>query len=148
VASQEDAQEDASNMTALILRSTLLWVGLFVLAFTNGALREVVWKKVVGIKEPVAHWLSCLTGTALWTAFVWLTWNMSGIRSIKEAALVGGYWFVLTVLTETFVINRLMAKLTWEQIIETYNVAKGQLWGLVLIWIGVLPVVVFSLKRP
>ncbi len=51
-------------------------------------------------------------------------------------------------LTETFVINRLMAKLTWEQIIETYNVAKGQLWGLVLIWIGVLPVVVFSVKRP
>jgi hypothetical protein len=60
-------------MADIIFHASLVWLGLFVLAFINGALREGVMKKVVGVKEPLAHQLSCLTGVALWTAFVWLT---------------------------------------------------------------------------
>ncbi len=52
-------------MTTVILRSTLIWVGLFVLAFVNGAFREGLMKKVINIKEPLAHQLSCLK--RVWT---------------------------------------------------------------------------------
>jgi hypothetical protein len=135
-------------MTTLITRTTLAWLGLFILAFANGAFREVVLKKVAGIEEPLAHQLSCFTGAIFWTAFVWLTWSKINIGSTVEACIVGVYWFVLTVLTETWLINRLMSKMTWKQILHTYNVAEGELWGLVLIWAGILPMVIFWVKHP
>jgi hypothetical protein len=135
-------------MPTLTARATLAWFGLFILAFANGAFREAVLKKVAGIKEPLAHQLSCFTGAVFWTAFVWLTWNKINISSTTEAGMVGLYWFVLTVLTETWLINRLISKMTWKQILHTYNVAEGELWGLVLIWIGILPIVISWVKNP
>ncbi|MCM2324628.1 MAG: hypothetical protein NDJ90_15315 [Oligoflexia bacterium] len=44
---------------------------------------------------------------------------------------------------ETFVLNR---NLSLEQILQTYNVAAGEYWGLVLLWIGLLPSVLYRLK--
>jgi len=129
-------------MWQLIGRATLVWVGLFVLAFINGGLREIVFRKFIE-SDKVAHQISCLTGVLLWTSFVVLVWNRLRILTLNEAVWVGGYWFVLTMLVETFVLNR---KLTWEQIGETYNVAHGELWGLVLIWIGLMPVILFKFK--
>lgn len=52
-------------------------------------------------------------------------------------------WFVATFLFETFVLNR---NLSLEQILQTYNVAAGEYWGLVLLWIGLLPSVLYRLK--
>ena len=76
-----------------------------------------------------------------------MTWSRTNISTTMEACIVGVYWFVLTVLAEIFLINRLMSKMTWKQILHTYDVISGEFWGLVLIWIGVLPVVISWLKK-
>jgi hypothetical protein len=54
---------------------------------------------------------------------------------------------VLTVVIETLLINKLMSKLTWKQILMTYDIRKGELWGLVLIWIGLMPMVVYAIMK-
>lgn len=122
----------------------IAWLGLFVLAFLNGALREVGLKKVLGIVEPTAHQLSCLSGVVLWTGFVWFIWNKIKISTIKQAALTGLIWFSLTFLFETFVLNR---NLSWPEILHTYNVMAGEFWGLVLVWLGLMPIAIFWLKK-
>ena len=42
----------------------------------------------------------------------------------------------------------LMSKLTWEQILRTYDVTQGDLWALVLVWVAVLPLVVLRWRGP
>lgn len=128
----------------LLKRNLLIWVGLFILAFTNGAIREVGIKRV--IEEPWAHHLSALTSILIFGGYAWILWNKTRITSIQEAAWVGAIWFALTLFTETFVLNRLMSKLSWDQILQSYNLARGELWPLVLIWIGALPVLIFKIR--
>jgi hypothetical protein len=127
-----------------MLRPTLAWFGLFILAFLNGALREVGLKIGLGISEPLAHQLSCVTGVLIWTSFVLIIWERLKITQIKEAALIGLGWFVATFLFETFILNR---KLSWSEILHTYDVTAGEYWGLVLVWIGLLPIAVFWMKK-
>lgn len=93
-----------------------------------------------------AHQLSCLSAIVLWTASLWVVCDNSGIASMKDALTAGAIWFVLTITAETFLINKLMSGLSWNAILQTYNVSKGQLWGLVLISSGILPVVVYKVK--
>lgn len=131
-------------MKAIFYRTTLIWLGMFCLAFLNGAIRELVIKKF--LDESGAHQLSCITGAILWTILVWFFWNKTLIKNSKEAMFVGLYWFLLTLFTETLLLNRLIGEMTWEQILNTYNIFKGQYWGLVLIWVGILPITVRFFK--
>ena len=132
--------------TTLLGRSLIIWLGLFVLAFANGAIREVGIKRL--IEEPWAHHLSALTAFVIFGGYVSLIWDKTRIVEFREAMWVGTLWFVLTVLTETLVLNRWVSKLSWDQILQTYNLARGELWPLVLIWIGLLPVLILKLKGP
>jgi hypothetical protein len=93
-----------------------------------------------------SHQLSCLTGAILWTIFVALFWKKTKIKTYWQAMGVGIYWFFLTFLVETFFLNKIMGKMTWEEIIRTYDISKGEYWGLVLIWIGLLPVLIRFFK--
>lgn len=120
-----------------------MWLGLLVLAFVNGALREVVMKRFIS-SNLLAHQLSCATGILLWTTFVYLIWDKLHIQNMKEACLIGVIWFIATMLFETFILNR---NLSMPQILETYNLAKGELWGLVLLYIGILPIVFFKFLK-
>lgn len=132
--------------TAVLRRTLLLWLGLFALAFVNGALREVGIKRVIG--EPTAHHLSALTAFLIFSAYGGAVWNKTRIVTTADALWVGGLWFMLTILTETFVLNRWTSHLSWDQILQTYNLARGELWPLVLVWVGLLPVVLRALLGP
>ena len=131
-------------MKGLLIRSLLTWIGFLALAFSNGALRELGLKKYLGVQEPLAHQLSCLTGTLMWTVFLLLIWNRLKIEHLKHAIWVGMLWFVLTFSFETFVLNRHLA---WVDILKTYDIRKGEYWGMGLLWIGVMPMVVYITKH-
>lgn len=60
---------------SLPVRSFIVWLALFAIAFINGGFREGVMKRVLHIKELPAHQLSCLTGIILWTAFTSVVWS-------------------------------------------------------------------------
>jgi hypothetical protein len=130
----------------LLLQNIFVWIGLFALGFANGALREIGLKRFV--PEPYAHHLSVLTAIVLFSIYLSAIWNRTRIHTKSEALFIGLFWFILTVLTETFVLNRWISKLSWDEIGETYNLAQGQLWPLVLIWIGILPWLMRQWKGP
>lgn len=123
-------------------RATSAWLGFFVLAFVNGTIRVLAFTPLIG--ETWAHPLSVTTGILLFTGYAFLIWKWLGIRSVGHSLAVGAYWFALTVAAETFLINRWMSGLSWEQILQTYNLAEGQLWPLVLLWVGLLPIILLK----
>ncbi len=124
-------------MKTIIINNFLLWLLLFVLAFVNGALREIVIKKFV--KETLAHHLSALTAIFFFSCAVLLCWSRTGITNHSQATIVGILWLVLTLLTEIFLLNRIISKLSWKEIAATYNIFKGESWPYVLLWLLVLP---------
>lgn len=118
-------------------RITLVWVGFFVLAFINGALREMIIKRF--IKEPWAHHLSVLTAILLFSALVFIYREHVRPETLKLAIYAGLYWLVLTMFAETFIVGRLIGKQSWNDIFSNYNILKGHLWPLVLAWVALLP---------
>ncbi len=126
-------------------RSAVVWIFLLVIAFMNGAFREFVLKNALSMDAQAANQLSCLTGSLVMTGFVYLFWSKLKILTRTQAIQVGVGWLIATALFETFILNR---KLTWPEILHTYDLSAGELWALVLLWIGILPMVIFSLKKP
>lgn len=125
-------------------RAAVAWFGLLVLAFVNGAVREIGMKKIMGLDDLPAHQLSCLTGAILWSAFALAVWRWLEVKSLAQSVRVGLGWLVATLLFETFVLN---GKLTWAEIAHTYDVSSGELWGLALLWIGFLPILIYWIKN-
>ncbi len=128
----------------MIGRILLIWLGLFTLAFINGAIREVAIKRF--IKEPWAHHWSAFTALMLFTIYIYFLWPLAMVETIRDAWMTSVVWFVLTVFAEAIILNRWVSKMSWQQIAQTYNVARGEMWPLVLVWVGLLPLVMYYFR--
>jgi hypothetical protein len=122
-------------------RATIMWLALLALAFLNGALREFGLKPF--LSEPVAQLVSASTGISMMTFAVRFAWKWIAIPSIAKAAFIGLSWLIATALFETFLLNRWIGDLSWEEIRQTYNVSSGEVWPFVLFWVGLLPLANF-----
>ena len=63
------------------------------------------------------------------------------IASARQAAAIGGTWVALTVAFE-FLFGHFVDGESWSELLENYDLAAGQLWILVLVWIGAGPSVI------
>lgn len=124
--------------------SIFVWFGFLVLAFANGAFRELVLISSFDFRPLYANQISCLTGVILWTLLIWFAWAKLQVSRWSQALWISLGWLVATFLFETFVIGK---NLTWPEILHTYNLQAGQYWGLALLWIGILPLIAFSLSQ-
>lgn len=125
-------------------RSSLVWLLLLVLAFVNGAIREVFMKRFWN--EATSQTLSVLTGCCLMTVGVGFVWKWLEVKTTQNALAVGLYWGLLTFLFESFILNRWMGGLSWYQIWDTYNLAAGHLWPIVLVWVSLLPILFLRIR--
>lgn len=128
----------------MISQSFLYWVLLIPIAIGNGSFREFVIAKRV--PELRAHQLSTITGLTLFTVYYWILSYFWKLSSYPEAIAIGFLWLALTVLFE-FVFGHYVMKHPWSRLLADYNLAKGRLWVLVLVWTFLGPAMVrgFSL---
>ncbi len=123
-------------------RALAAWFALLVVAVANGALRQLVL--VRGVGELAAHQLSCATGIVLLGAAAYLLTRRWRITAPGEAWAVGTLWLVLTTAFETAM--GVARGVSWRRILADYAVWNGRLWPFVLLWILVLPRLVFALE--
>ena len=127
----------------MLLKYTAAWVPMVILAILNGTLRELGYKPLVG--DLIAHQLSTLTLIIITFAYFWFLNTLWRITDTKTAAAIGAIWFSLTVLFE-FVFGHYVMGHPWARLFADYNLLKGRIWSIVLIWIAVLPYVVYKFK--
>ena len=123
----------------MVLKYSLFWLGMPVAAILNAAVREKAYKNSIG--ELAAHQLSTLTLLILIAIYTWLISLGWKLESTGEALTVGAVWLVLTVAFE-FGFGRLVMKHPWERLFYDYNIFKGRIWMLVLIWTFLAPLVI------
>jgi hypothetical protein len=119
-------------------RAVAVWFGILVLAFINGALREMAIIPAAG--EVVGRALSSLLLSAVVAAITWLTIDWIAPATSGKAWMVGLLWVTLTLAFE-FGAGHYLFGNPWSQLLADYNVLTGRIWVLVLITTLLAPVV-------
>ena len=120
----------------------LFWFGMPFVAIINAVIREKVYKKFTG--ELAAHQISTLLLIIFIGIYTWLVSLGWHLDNAGEALTVGIIWVILTVAFE-FGFGRLVMKHSWERLFTDYNILKGRIWILVLIWTLFAPLAVNSI---
>ena len=123
----------------MIVIYALFWLGMPIAAILNAVIREKVYKDSLG--ELASHQLSTVTLIILIGIYTWLVILGWKLESAGEALVVGGIWLVLTIAFE-FGFGRLVMKHPWERLFHDYNIFKGRIWILILIWTSLAPLAV------
>ena len=114
----------------------LAWISMLVIAVANGALRQLIFAKVMS--EPRAHQLSTLIGSVVMGIFIWLIVHIWPPASGHQALLIGLIWLGLTVAFEFF-MGLVLQHRPLAQVLDQYNLFAGRVWVLFLIWITLAP---------
>jgi hypothetical protein len=122
----------------------IAWLGGSVLGVVNGVIRETTYKDRVG--DLAADQISAATLIALLTLLFWVLERRWPIGTTRTAFEIGAAWVVLTKLFE-FLFGHYVDRKSWSELFGNYDIASGNLWLLVLVWIGVGPAAVRALRR-
>jgi hypothetical protein len=117
----------------------IAWVGGSVLGVLNGVVREGAYKRWVG--ERAANDISVATLILMLASYFYALQCRWPLATRRQAAEVGVFWVVLTVLFE-FGFGHWGDHKSWDELLDNYNLAEGHLWPLVLVWIAVGPTVI------
>jgi len=125
----------------MILRYSLLWFALAIIAIANGVLREQTYDKI--LSELPAHQLSTLTAVIFSGLFVYFIHRTWPIESSSQAWSIGVIWLVSTIIFE-FGFGHYIAGHTWSHLLNDYNIVQGRVWLIFLLWVLIMPVVIYK----
>lgn len=128
----------------MIARPLLAWLGLMVLAISNGAFREAVITPRLGAGK--AHLASTLLLCISIFLLAWFLVPWIAPTSPAQAFVVGGMWLLMTLVFE-FGFGRLVAKKSWAELLADYDILSGRVWLLVLLTVCSAPYFVASARR-
>lgn len=122
------------------------WLGLVFLAILNGTAREKIYAP--RMSERTAHQVSTAIGMVLFGVYIWGFSALFPINTTRQALSIGAMWLIMTVAFE-FGFGRYVIGHSWATLCHDYDLSRGRIWLLVLIWIAVAPTVFFRLQsRP
>jgi hypothetical protein len=119
------------------------WLGMMVIAIINGWLREATYGK--SMSKLSAHQISTVTGISLFAIYIYMLTGIWKLQSPAQALLVGVIWLLMTVAFE-FGFGHYIMKHPWQKLFEDYNLRKGRVWVLVLIWVTIAPYIFFVIR--
>jgi len=133
---------DHNNMKIILIYAAS-WVGMVILAVVNGAIREKVYGQLM--PELLAHQLSTFIALILLGAYIWCLTGVWRIDSSKQALVIGCMWLITTIVFELVFGHYVMGH-SWGKLFHDYNLLKGRVWSLVLIWTAVAPYVFYRMR--
>ncbi len=126
----------------MLVKYILVWFLLAIVAILNGIVRQGTYGKAM--HELRAHQISTVTAILATGVVVWAVNRFWPIESLRQAWVIGISWFVLMLAFE-FVFGRYVAGHSWARLMADYNILAGRLWVFFLLWMLVMPFVIFKL---
>lgn len=131
-------------MNRMIQRAILVWLLIIGVETVHGILRTLLLVPLVG--DFPARQIAVFTGSLLIFWVAWLTVRWLGANGKSQLLLVGLIWVVLTVLFEV-ALGSWGLGLSWSRIVEDYDLTRGGLLGLGLLFMAVSPLLAARLRR-
>ena len=127
----------------MIKKSMLIWLCMIPLGIANGALRENLIEPLIGEKyaRPLSGIILCLL--IFIVSFIFIPKLGKGI--IKTYLLIGILWIFSTLIFET-ILGLAIGK-SFSELLTAYNIATGNLWLIVVIFMGITPWLTAKIKR-
>jgi hypothetical protein len=122
----------------------ITWLVMLLISIANGAVRDFTYGK--HIDDLTTHQLSTLSGVLLLSIIIWVYVKLYQPSSSKEAVLIGLLWMLLTIAFE-FLFFHYVANYSWTELLANYNIFKGRVWIILLVWITIAPYIFFRLKN-
>lgn len=117
-------------------RAVLAWLLLIAVESVHGVLRQALLAPALG-DLPARRW-SLLTGAALILGVARLTTRFVGLTARRALLGVGALWVALTAAFEV-ALGRLALGYPWSRVLEDYDLSRGGLMGLGLLWLLLAP---------
>ncbi|MDY6988579.1 MAG: hypothetical protein SWQ30_11040 [Thermodesulfobacteriota bacterium] len=127
----------------IVIIYAVSWIGMVILAIVNGAIREKVYGPFMD--ELPAHQISTLIGLILFGLYIWILAGVFRIQSSRQALLIGGMWLMMTIFFE-FGFGHFLLGHPWGKLFHDYNLFKGRLWSLVLVWTALAPYLFYRVR--
>ncbi|MBF6056752.1 MULTISPECIES: hypothetical protein [Thiomicrorhabdus] len=129
--------------SVLFLKTSFIWLVIAALAIANGAFREKVLIAYLG--EKAALPLSGLSLSLIVFLTAYLLFSLIGIYKRKVYFIIGFQWVIMTLIFEFLFAHFVVGK-TWIDILQTFNVFKGDLFVVVLVVSFFSPFIIAKLK--
>jgi hypothetical protein len=126
------------------MRAFEVWLVISVAETIHGAARMALLQPLVG--DFRARQISVFTGSLIILAIAVFFRNWLPVIERSAAALTGFFWVALTVAFEV-ILGRLVMGLSWERILEDYDVLNGGLMVLGLLVMMAAPFAALWYKR-
>jgi hypothetical protein len=127
----------------MIKKSMLIWLSITPLAILNGGFRQYALEPLVGEKyaRPISGLILCFL--IFIVSFIFIP--KLGKGTVKTYLLIGVLWVFSTIIFET--ILGLLFGMSISEIIQAYNISTGNLWLIVVVFVGVVPLLIAKIKR-
>jgi hypothetical protein len=125
----------------MVAKYLSVWFLLALVAIANGVVRQATYGR--SVSDLAAHQISTVTAIIASGAVVWVANRFWAIESVSQAWTIGLSWLVMTITFE-FGFGHFVAGHSWAKLLADYNILQGRVWSLFLVWITVLPFVVFK----
>ncbi|MCL2380512.1 MAG: hypothetical protein FWC64_02835 [Treponema sp.] len=127
----------------MIKKSMLIWLLIVPLAILNGGLREGILEPMIGSKyaNPISGIILCIL--IFIVSFLFIPRLGKGEKGTYLK--IGLLWVLATVVFETG-LSFLMG-IGLNEIINSYNITTGNLWLIVVIFIGIVPLLIAKIRR-
>lgn len=130
-------------MKLIILRALLVWLVIIGVETIHGILRTLLLVPWVG--DFRARQIAVVSGSLLIFIVALLTVRWIQAERKRQLLLVGLIWVVLTVLFEV-ALGRAILALSWDRIFEDYNLTRGGLLGVGLLFMALSPLLTSKLR--
>ncbi|MGA1847584.1 hypothetical protein [Deferribacter abyssi] len=123
-------------MIGILLKATGIWFVIVVAAIMNGALREKILVPIIGSDLALP-----LSGVSLAIIVFVVSLIFIPFISTSEPKIyitIGLFWVVLTLLFE-FIFGHYIAGKSWKDVMQVFNVKKGDLFLVVLCITAISP---------
>lgn len=126
-----------------IIRAIILWLLLMLVETLHGIARRILLEPIVG--DLTARQIAVFTGSALifGIVFVMIPWLREAVT--RQLLLIGALWVFLTLVFEV-AIGRFALDLTWDRILQDYDIGRGGLMPIGLLVMFLAPLITAVLR--
>jgi len=127
----------------MLIKYTLAWLGMMIIAIANGGLRDILYKQYLG--DLAAHQLSTVLLLLLLALYFRILAARWPLASYTQAWAVGLIWLVMTLAFE-FGFGHFIVGHSWAHLFQDYDILAGRVWVLIPIWILTGPVLFLHIR--
>ncbi len=136
--------EKEKGQRRVVIRSLVVWIVLIAAEIAHGILRAILLVPRVG--EFRSNQIGIFSGSAIILAIAYFTIQWIGAKRTSELLLVGFIWLILTLAFE-ILFGRFVVGLSWDQILEGYNISHGGLMPVGLLLLFFSPMIAIKLRN-